>query len=210
MTGLTISGIYQIRNTSNDSKYIGSAVDIKKRWILHKCQLRKNKHHNPHLQNAWNKYGEDSFEFVILQDVAILDDLIKVEQWYIDKEKPVYNICKVAGSPLGRIPSTESREKMSVSRKGIKYSDETKLRMSISSKGAVFSDEHRAKLSKSAHDRVQVGRIKKGAKLASENINQIREMITSGIKLRDIADKFCVSRSTINSIKLGKAWIGVS
>jgi len=45
-----ITGIYKIRNKQNNKVYIGSAVDIKKRWRDHKWNLKENKHHNPHLQ----------------------------------------------------------------------------------------------------------------------------------------------------------------
>ena len=47
-------GIYKIFNKENNNTYIGSSVGINKRFINHKSKLNKNKHHNPHLQNAWN------------------------------------------------------------------------------------------------------------------------------------------------------------
>jgi hypothetical protein len=31
----------------------------------------KNKHHNVYLQSAWKKYGEDNFEFEILEEYDI-------------------------------------------------------------------------------------------------------------------------------------------
>jgi hypothetical protein len=34
-----------------------------RRWRLHRIRLRQGKHHNRHLQNAWNAYGPDAFEF---------------------------------------------------------------------------------------------------------------------------------------------------
>ena len=60
-----ITGIYKIRNKQNNKVYIGSAVDIKKRWRDHKWHLKENKHHNPHLQFSFNKYGLENFEFII-------------------------------------------------------------------------------------------------------------------------------------------------
>ena len=59
-------GIYQIKNIETGDKYIGSSVDILRRFHHHKYYLRKGNHVNPHLQRAWNKYGGDKFEFAPL------------------------------------------------------------------------------------------------------------------------------------------------
>ena len=42
-------------------------VNFGDRWDCHKAQLRGNYHDNPHLQNSWNKYGEENFKFEILE-----------------------------------------------------------------------------------------------------------------------------------------------
>lgn len=61
------TGIYMIRNKVNNKAYIGQAVDIDRRWSEHIIELNNNqKYCNPHLQNAWNKYGPDNFEFTII------------------------------------------------------------------------------------------------------------------------------------------------
>lgn len=83
------SGIYQITNKINGKKYIGSSKDIYKRWYQHKYELNKNKHGNKHLQNAWNKYGQDSFEFEIIEECEP-EKRLYLEQFYIDK----YKVCK--------------------------------------------------------------------------------------------------------------------
>ena len=63
-----ITGIYSIKNIKNDKIYIGKSIDIYKRWNQHKLQLRKNEHHSKSLQADWNKYGEDAFEFSIIEE----------------------------------------------------------------------------------------------------------------------------------------------
>lgn len=59
-------GIYKIENVVNNKVYIGLSANLKKRINWHKTVLNKNKHYNQHLQQAWNKYGNDNFTFSIL------------------------------------------------------------------------------------------------------------------------------------------------
>lgn len=63
-----VTGIYKIENLKNGKIYIGQSYNISYRWIHHKSDLRGGIHHNKHLQNAWNKYGEDNFSFEILEE----------------------------------------------------------------------------------------------------------------------------------------------
>lgn len=61
------SGIYKIVNNINSKCYIGSSIDTKRRLEDHFKLLRKNKHHNPHLQASYNKYGEENFTCSIIE-----------------------------------------------------------------------------------------------------------------------------------------------
>lgn len=105
---MKISGIYRIINLENDKSYVGSAVNIANRWRRHKNDLKKNKHHSILLQRSFNKYGIDKFKIEILEECC-LEKLIEKEQYYIDYYNPEYNICKIAGSTLGRKESEELR-----------------------------------------------------------------------------------------------------
>lgn len=63
-------GIYAIKNTVNGKIYVGStAKSFKTRFNQHISKLRNNKHHCAHLQYAFNKYGEEVFDFEILEVV---------------------------------------------------------------------------------------------------------------------------------------------
>jgi group I intron endonuclease len=84
-----MSGVYQIKNKTDEKKYIGSSKRLNYRIGQHKSDLRANRHINKYLQNAWNKYGEDNFEFEILEQTC---DIIEAEQKWIDLIKPEYNI----------------------------------------------------------------------------------------------------------------------
>lgn len=111
------AGIYSITNLVNGRVYIGSAASsFKERWRCHIRDLNGNKHHSGRLQNAWNKYGEDSFKFEIVEECSS-NTCIEREQFYIDTLNPFYNICKIAGNCTGRKFSEESKLKMSESAK---------------------------------------------------------------------------------------------
>jgi group I intron endonuclease len=88
-----IAGIYQIVNTSNNMRYIGSSNNILERFLSHKNLLNKFKHSNICLQNAWNKYSKDCFIFEIIEKCAE-DKRLELEQKYIDNYdfKTLYNI----------------------------------------------------------------------------------------------------------------------
>jgi len=124
------SGIYKITNIINNHCYIGSAVNIQKRWTCHLSKLNKNEHHSQHLQSAWNKYTKDKFKFEVLF-YCDKKDLIFYEQRTIDTYKPEYNICLTAGSTLGFHHSVETKQKVSMAHKNKKDSKETKLKKSI-------------------------------------------------------------------------------
>lgn len=86
------SCVYRIINTIDGKYYIGSTdITFNRRKNLHLSRLRRNKHHSPYLQNAFNKYGEDAFVFEILHIVPDGDTRI-VEQLYLDIACCQYNI----------------------------------------------------------------------------------------------------------------------
>lgn len=160
-------GIYKIESKIKLERiYIGSAANINNRWSCHIKDLRKNKHGNKKLQNHYNKYSESDLQFSILLGCNKID-LVKIEQYYIDSYNPWFNICKIAGSPIGVKRSIETKNRMSDSRKGIKNHNFGKslsleVRQKISNshkgklhphKGYVHSKETKQKLSNSLKGR---------------------------------------------------------
>ena len=98
-----LPGVYQIKCTINGKIYIGSGVDIYNRCEQHRRSLRRGDHVNAHLQAAWNKYGEENFEFTVLE-LTEGSDLLRAEQYWIDqtqsfKKEIGFNIYETAGSP---------------------------------------------------------------------------------------------------------------
>ena len=101
------TGIYKITNPVNSEIYIGSAaISFRKRFSNHKRLLRLNKNPCKYLQRVYNKNPDVDFVFEILE-VCSKEECIKREQHYIDILKPKYNLCRVAGSSLGRKKTRE-------------------------------------------------------------------------------------------------------
>jgi group I intron endonuclease len=108
------TGVYGIRNKINLKIYIGSSAGpFKLRLGVHKSALRGGCHYNDHLQAAWNKYGETSFEFIIIER-CIPQECVAKEQYWIDTYNSVnpekgYNLSPTAGSTLGMKFSEEGK-----------------------------------------------------------------------------------------------------
>jgi len=128
------SGIYQIRNRVNGKRYIGSSVNLRKRRRNHLSSLRLGQHPNPHLQAAFDKYGEVAFAFEVLE-CATAENLIECEQYYLNTLKPEYNIAPMAGSLLGFHPTDETRRRLSAAGIGRRHSDEARRRISETHSG---------------------------------------------------------------------------
>lgn len=131
-----ICGVYRIVNNVNDKLYIGSSIHVDRRFAEHIWALRRNKHGNIHLQRAWNAYGEESFEFELIELVEDSEDLlIQREQYWIDYYRAYdinigYNISHYALGSGGYEVSEETREKLRRAAIGRTVSDATKEKLS--------------------------------------------------------------------------------
>jgi group I intron endonuclease len=141
--------IYAIVNQVTKDMYIGSAVNLIRRWRVHKSNLNNGKHHCEHMQNAFRKYGEDAFCWEIVEFVDDATKLIEKEQFWIDFFKPTYNKRKIANSCLGVKRSEQARENMRKAQLGRKQSPETIAKRSAALKGKPRPPEVRAKISAS-------------------------------------------------------------
>ena len=92
-----------IKNKKTGQIYIGQSKHIKRRWVDHKYELNRGIHANTFLQNSWNKYGEESFSFSIVEEVNE-DKLDEKEQYWIDyyntfNDSNHYNLTSGGDSP---------------------------------------------------------------------------------------------------------------
>ena len=166
------SGIYCIFNKSNGKIYVGQSVQLKTRISQHKSELNFNNHSNKHLQSAWNKYGEDAFDFIIVE-ICDEEKLNDHEIWWINYFNSTnpdngYNLesggnsnyhlsdetkqkisenrkgkCLGEDNPFyGKTHTLEVRKKISENQLGRKHSDETKNKMSKAHIGLNSGEKH--------------------------------------------------------------------
>jgi hypothetical protein len=105
------SGIYLITNNINNKTYVGSSVNLSKRFLkyFNDNALVKNRMLISFslLKYKWNNFTLEILEYCPIKDV------IAREQFYLDTLKPQYNILKVAGSSLGYTHTEASLLKIS-------------------------------------------------------------------------------------------------
>jgi group I intron endonuclease len=180
------SGIYCIEHVASGRIYVGSAVDISRRWKEHRRRLDAGDHHSKFLQRSWEKHGAGSFLFRI---VLLCDrpNLLWYEQALIDAWKPKYNSAPTAGSQLGFRHRLESRRKMSASNNrtgnpGYVHTEESKRRISQNRRGkggGPMAAERRAK----------IGAAHKGRVITPEQRARIAATLTGRKQSRETVEK---------------------
>lgn len=162
---MKVPGVYIIRNKINSKIYVGMAIDSNRRLKYHKYSLLGNYHKNHYLQNAWNKYGEESFEFDILEECS--EELLPAMEHYwatllnSHNRDFGYNIEPTNPTSIGRVMSEESRIKIGLSQKDKKLSSDQIARISLLATERMKNPQNR--------DRIR--RIISGKKKSSKIIN---------------------------------------
>ncbi|MGE5395898.1 MAG: GIY-YIG nuclease family protein, partial [Chitinophagales bacterium] len=148
------SGVYCIEHKSG-KRYIGSSVDIGKRWRSHMNLLNQGNHYSKSLQKDWDEFGAENFKFCIIEIVNDEKNLIDREQCWIDKYES-YNKNKGYNSSPSALNCS-----------GVRHTEETKRKWSEIHKGRVFSEEHKRK----------IGLANKGKKRTPEMIERHRQKL---------------------------------
>lgn len=158
-----MTGVYKILNTTTDKYYVGSSNDIGFRLSYHKTLLRNRKHFNKHLQNSWNKYGEDCFNFRVEYLITIKNptdkQILQLEQKYLDIAKNEKYRCYNQSFIAGKVEMTDAvKRKISETKKermkdkklhpffGMKHTEESKHKMSLSHTGKKLSENAKSKI----------------------------------------------------------------
>ena len=153
------TGIYKLYYKGSDRFYVGSAGrSFKQRLRVHLSELRHGYHHNAALQRGYYKYGEEN---LVMEPLIIcgVDCMRELEEFAIICLKPSYNASKSGAT-----------------RRGIKASEETKEKLSLSRRGKALTEEHRKNISK--------GLLSAGIKVSEEHKEKLR-MLMSGRVVSD-------------------------
>lgn len=126
--------IYRILNIVNMKKYVGCTSDIKRRMRYHKSKLKNGNHDNIFLQEDYNKYGEKSFVFSILQENVLASEVESAESSHIKLENSLipfgYNMTfggyGVKGYEYSDI-SKAKRSEVAMGNKNSRYGTVTKI-----------------------------------------------------------------------------------
>jgi len=171
--------IYAIKNNINGKVYVGSTNNMTKRFKKHKSELKRNCHCNSHLQDSYNKYGEASLDFIILETCRE-NQLIKKEKEYVDKyfsldEKFGYNLI-LPREPSTRKLSDSFRSIISEQKKGITPTNFSQMRKKRWRKVGVYENN----ILVNTYESVRVAEELLGIKRC--NIHNYLKGKTSGIK----------------------------
>lgn len=136
----TGSGVYMIVDNVSGRRYVGSAVNLRKRRREHWRGLESGKHHSKFMRRCW-AVRPQAFEFKVVLYCS-RENLLMYEQLLIDGYRPEFNTAQIAGSQQGYKHTAETRLRMSQSRrkdfspmKGKSHTEETKRKISASRMG---------------------------------------------------------------------------
>jgi len=191
-----VAGIYGIIHVSTSRIYVGSTRDIAKRWGNHRFHLDNNTHKNHYLQHTWNKYSAEAFEWVILEEIIDLHQLVPIEQKWIDfyhaaNPQHGFNICPLAESRLGKKETLEQRKRKSERQKGMQRSKSASEATSKALKGNKNA---------AGHPRLDI------AKLTEYDVCTIKARLIRGDSPTILAREYKVTTGAIKGIKTGKTW----
>lgn len=150
--------IYKATNKINGKKYVGQTVfSLEKRRCQHINDALSNKD-TYYFHNALRKHGPDNFEWTILHECGVIEELNMLEMYYIrlyNTFEKGYNLTLGGDGMVGFEHSEESKKKMSDAQKGSKnhnygktFSEKHRRKMSEAQVGKYFSEKTRKKISR--------------------------------------------------------------
>lgn len=198
--------IYAISNVYNGKIYIGQTKNTERRWREHKRLLRKGEHYSKLMQEDWDIYGEDGFEFIVFGD---FENYNEIEKEFIKK----YNSIKNGYNTLEggeNIPPIHKGEESS----SCLYSEEIIDEIIYCLK---YTDLSFGRISKMYNcNQSTIGRINIGKIRRRDNIeypireeSRLYEEIIYNLKntkltQKEISYNLGVARSTVTMINIGK------
>lgn len=229
-------GIYGIINKINNKIYVGKTeMNFGDRRDCHFASLHGGYHINPHLQRAFDKYGEENFSFVVLYECnnENTDEVNSLEMKYIKEYMDkglAYNIGigGDGGANLGKYLSEETKRKIGnknrINMTGKKLTDDTKNKMSASQKKRFekMTEEEKEEYSRRISEYASgykwseesKGRFSKiqqtnpnGAKYTIEDVKEIRRLHEKeNLGYTEISNLLNIPRHTVYLIATYRRW----
>ena len=165
-----MTGVYAIRHKESGRVYVGSSKDIYARWAQHVHTLERGSHRSKYLQRAWQKYGADAFEFIILEtcdhDKRVVREQVCIDFYRASEPEFGFNMSRTAGVP---IMSVDGRARLSIFARNRPATTRTLMSFAARNRSA----KHRAKLiaaarNRSAATRKKLAAAQKGRQYTSE------------------------------------------
>lgn len=207
--------IYALIDPRNDEvRYVGKACRPKER-LMNQRNERANTH-RCHWLMSLSEIGLKPIQ-IILETVPVDRNWQEREMYWIshyrqlgvpltngtDGGDGVLNICpeakaKMIKTWLGRKHKPESLIKIGLASRGRTHDDNWRAAMSNRMKGRIFSPEHRVRLSLGV------------SKLNSEQVKEIKVLLSQKVPQRTIAKIFRVHQGTISNLNRGKCYSNIS
>lgn len=209
---MKITGIYEIINNIDGKVYIGQTINYRQRRKHHLTDLRNGKHFNEHLQRAFNKYGEENFSMHLIERCE--ENELDREEIRIIKAKqatnPKYGYNLMNGGQTYRRFTDKVKEKMSNTRKGMKFSKIHRQRIGDSHRGKKISRESvekgkRTKFNKKS----QWGERNPNAKISNDTAKQIVIDLLHGYSVKEVANRHNATIHTVYNIKMNRSYVEV-
>ncbi len=144
-----IASIYKATNKITKKSYIGFTLDFLSRKRIHKNSALNNDSKNTIFYNSIKKYGFDNFEWTILYQSKDIEHTFHImEDYFINEYKTLipYGYNMKSGGKGNIFVSEEVRNKISNSRKGIKFSKSHKENLSKALIGKKLTESHKQKI----------------------------------------------------------------
>lgn len=188
-------GVYCIKNIVNGKIYIGSTENLERRKNEHFNNLKRGENCNKNLLEDFNIYGEESFNFIVLEYFVEYNknSLLEWEDFYIKKQDrdKLYNVYIEYPNGKGQNMPLDIKEKISNTlkgrpspNKGNKYPEELKSKMSESRKGL-----------KNAN-----------SKYSLEDFKKVKKLLLAGFTTKQIEELTGMSSSNVKNFRKGNHW----
>ena len=167
--------IYRVTHRKSGKKYYGQTIrSLSERKRDHYYSVENGSSY--HFHNAIRKYGEDAFDWEIIEECNS-ENLLEREAHYIDLDQTLnsefgFNLKK--GGIQGTL-SLETRKKISKALKGKKLSKKHRENISKGNKGNKLTEKHKKKISKKLKELVGEKHPHFGVKRSEKTRERMRE-----------------------------------